>query len=162
MISLFLSFDSFFNWKTSSDGASAAYRFNSRSSSLEMEPSLMASLSSSIRLFYTTLLYVFVLTPPCFIRFRILFMLSLLQSNFVTPTRLRVSATRFDLMQWSSGESGVNDGAKLTSRSQGFRSESIKTSKPSNSKQFVRYEQFLFIADTTGCSPAMRVFKMTS
>lgn len=75
---------------------------------------------------------------PCFMRFHILFIDSLLLSNFVIPTTLKASATKFDLITWSNGESsGFKLGERLISNSQGFKSESIKISNPYSSKQLV-------------------------
>jgi hypothetical protein len=53
------------------------------------------------------------------------------------PTILKESTIKFYLIAKSNGESQANEGLKLTSRSQGFKSESTRTSKPKISKQFV-------------------------
>ena len=58
-------------------------------------------------------------------------------SNLFIPTILNESTIRFYLMARSNGESHAKDGLKLTSRSQGFKSESTSTSNPNISKQFV-------------------------
>ena len=48
----------------------------------------------------------------------------------------RASISRFDLMWKSRGESKPKEGDRLTSRIQGFKSESRMMSKPNMSKQF--------------------------
>jgi hypothetical protein len=49
----------------------------------------------------------------------------------VNPTKLKASATRFDFITWSKGESsGFKLGDRLISNNQGFKSESIKISNP--------------------------------
>lgn len=62
----------------------------------------------------------------------------------------------------SKGLSHANEGLKLISNNQGFKSESSKMSNPNNSKQFVQYEQFRFIPVMTGCSPAIKALMITS
>lgn len=57
-------------------------------------------------------------------------------SGLLIPVRLKKSTTRFDLMWKSSGLSALRLGAKFTSRTHGFKSESSKISKPRSSKQF--------------------------
>jgi hypothetical protein len=52
------------------------------------------------------------------------------------PTKLNRFTKRLDLIFISSGLSVFIDGDKLTSKSQGLRASSMRTSKPSSSKQF--------------------------
>lgn len=89
-------------------------------------------------------------------------MLSFLLSNFIRPTRFKVSEIKLVLMQKSRGESELREGERLISSSQGFKSESNKTSKPNNSNQFVLCDQFLFIELRIGCSPVMSALRITS
>ena len=56
---------------------------------------------------------------------------------------LNASVTRLLLILKSRGESEERDGERLASRSHGFSSESIRTSKPRISKQFVLLVQCL-------------------
>lgn len=58
------------------------------------------------------------------------------RSNFLMPTIFRMSITKLDLILKSSGESVAKLELRLTSKIQGFKSESIKISKPRSSKQF--------------------------
>mmetsp|Transcript_82941 Transcript_82941/g.234629 ORF Transcript_82941/g.234629 Transcript_82941/m.234629 type:complete len:214 (-) Transcript_82941:667-1308(-) len=55
-----------------------------------------------------------------------------------TPTRLKTSLRREDLICQSSGDSACMLGLRFTSRSQGFKSSSTMASKPYTSKQFER------------------------
>lgn len=137
-MSLFLIIASFFIWSIIVELSSI--ESISQSKSFGNEFNLISSSSSSNSYFEFPPLYVdLVFAGPYFIRFLILFILSLLQSNFVMPTKLKVSATRFDLIQWSKGESsGFKLGERLISRSQGFKSLSIKMSNPKSSKQLVQ------------------------
>jgi len=75
-----------------------------------------------------------------------LFADSFLRSNLRRPTKFMVSVSKFVLIFISSGASVAKLGLKLTSRTQGFKSESIKMSKPKTSKQLSRYILFLRIA----------------
>jgi hypothetical protein len=78
-----------------------------------------------------------------------LFADSFLRSNFLTPHRFKVSVSRFDLIFMSSGASVAKLGLKLTSKTHGFKSESIKISNPKTSKQFDLNILFLRIAYKT-------------
>jgi hypothetical protein len=62
----------------------------------------------------------------------------------------------------SRGASVAKEGLKLTSSNHGFRSESIRISKPNNSKQLVLWVPFFFIAVATWCSPQTIVLRITS
>jgi len=68
--------------------------------------------------------------------------------GFLIPIRFKVSHIRLLLILRSKGDSVAMDELRLTSMSHGFRSESMRMSNPSISKQFVRCTLLFFIAVT--------------
>ena len=91
----------------------------------------------------------------------ILFKFSLLRSNFFKHIRFIASTKRPCLILRSIGESHAKDGDKLTSMSQGFKSSSIKTSKPKSSKQLL-LEFIFFNCEWTTPSTEIRDLIITS
>ena len=79
-----------------------------------------------------------------------------------TPIRFSKSQSRADLIFMSMGVSQLSEGLRLTSRSQGLRSESINMSKPYNSKQFRRWGTNILQAELTGNSTEMMDLIITS
>jgi hypothetical protein len=65
------------------------------------------------------------------------------------PIKLNASMTKLDLIFESKGESVAKLEFILTSSSHGFRSESIKMSKPKISKQFYLYIWLLRMDECT-------------
>ena len=59
-----------------------------------------------------------------------------------TPTSVSVSQMSIVLTRLSNGDELLSDGRTLTSRTQGLRVESTRTSKPYSSKQFSRLVGF--------------------
>ena len=78
------------------------------------------------------------------------------------PIKFNKSQSMADLIFISIGVSQFKDGLKLTSRSQGLRSESMRISKPYSSKQFRRWGTNILQAEFTGNSTEMMDFMMTS
>ena len=60
-----------------------------------------------------------------------------------------MSQIKLLLIDISRGDSVAIEELRLTSMSHGFKSESIRTSNPSNSKQLVLWVPFFFIAAWT-------------